>query len=213
MIKSWSYSQLSSYEQCPHAHMYKRIVKLPEPPSWHLTNGNYVHSLAENYLLGRIEELPKELSKFKNEFANLKSSGAIPEQALVLDSTWSLIGGEEAWKHENAWLRLKIDATVGDDFLIDFKTGKVYPDHVKQAKLYSNVKMMLDMHLDEVTVEFWYLNSGEVVDFTFYRADLDVDIADWERRVSIMHNDETYIPTPHQWCRNCYVKEFCNAYE
>ena len=53
-IKSWSYSQLSSYEQCPHQHMYKKIVKLPEPESYALTNGNRIHTLAEDYLTGKL---------------------------------------------------------------------------------------------------------------------------------------------------------------
>jgi len=75
MAKNWSYSQLSMYEQCPHAHMYRKIVKLKEEPSWHLTNGNYVHKLAENYLLGIIKEIPKELGKFRKEFANLLEAG------------------------------------------------------------------------------------------------------------------------------------------
>lgn len=212
-IKSWSYSQLSGYEQCPHAHMYRRVVKMPEPTSWHLTNGNYVHSLAENFLLGKIEEVPKELAKFSKEFIKLREHKAIAEEAIVLDNTWQLLGNEEAWMSEDAWLRLKIDATVNSNYLIDFKTGKKYDDHIKQGRLYSNVKMMLDKSIDEIDVEFWYVGIGDVATYTFYRKDLDADIADWERRVAIMHADETYKPTPHQWCRNCYVKEFCNAYE
>lgn len=211
--KSWSYSQLSAYEQCPHKWMYQRIVKLPEAPSWHLTNGNYVHSLAENFLKGKIDEVPKELSKFTKEFKNLKAANAVAEQPIVLRSDWSYLGGEEAWASKEAWLRMKIDASIGDDYLIDFKTGKKYDEHVKQAKLYANTRLMLDMHQHDVTVEFWYLNSGEVVDYTFTRDSLDSDIADWEARVTTMHNDTEFKPKVHEWCKYCYVKHLCTAYE
>ena len=208
--KSWSYSQLSAYEQCAHAHMYRRIVKLPEPPSYHLQNGTYVHSLAENFLLGKTKELPKELSKFTKEFNNLLEAKAIPEEAIVLRKDWSHIGGEEAWMSDEAWLRLKLDARI-ENYLVDFKTGKVYDEHVKQGRLYANVHMLMHQDVAEVDVEFWYLNSGQVVSHVFYRDDLEKDVAEWERRVEIMHNDASFIPTPHQYCRNCYVKHLCTA--
>jgi len=210
MSKNWSYSQLSGYEQCPHAHMYRKIVKLPEEQSWHLTNGNYVHKLAENYLLGKIKELPKELSKFRNEFKSLLIAKAAPEEEFVLNPSWELM--PDAWKDPNAWLRLKLDARI-DNYIIDFKTGRQYPAHESQGRLYANAFMMLNEDVDEVDIEMWYLSSGQVASFLFKREDLESDIADWERRVSIMHNDTSYKPTPHQYCRNCYVKHLCNAYD
>ena len=206
--KSWSYSQLSAYEMCAHAHMYRRIVKLPEPPSYHLTKGNAVHKLAEDYLLGKHETLPGPLAKFRNEFANLLANGAIPEEAFTLNNRWELI--PDGWLHPEAWLRLKLDARIGD-YIVDFKTGKVYDDHVKQGRLYANVHMVLNPEVDEVEVEFWYLNLGKVVDFTFYRKDLEADIAEWERRVAIMHADTNFLPTPHKWCGYCYIKHLCTA--
>lgn len=208
--KSWSYSQLSGYEMCPHAHMYRKVVKLKEPPSWHLSNGNYVHKLAENYLLGKIKELPKELRLFKKEFANLLEAKAAPEEEFVLDKDWQLM--KNAWKSPNAWLRSKLDARI-DNYIIDFKTGKVYDAHVGQGRLYANIYMMINPDVDEVDIEFWYLTSGTVTNFTFYRKDLERDVKAWNDRVAIMHNDITYNPTPHQYCRNCYVKDMCNSYD
>jgi CRISPR/Cas system-associated exonuclease Cas4 (RecB family) len=213
MSESWSYSKLSSYEQCPHAYMYERIVKLEKPTSWHLTNGNYTHSLAENYLLGKIAEVPKELAKFKTEFENLKKHNAIPEEALVLDSKWQLLGNEDAWLHNDAWLRLKIDATVSDDYIIDFKTGKKYDEHEKQAKLYATVKMMLNTDLDMIEVEFWYLSLGETEPYIYQRVHLEQYKAEFEGRVDIMFNDTTFEPRPHKYCNNCFVKNLCNAYK
>ena len=73
--------------------------------------------------------------------------------------------------------------------------------------------MILNPDVNEVDVEFWYLNNGQVVDYTFNRENLAEDIANWERRASIMHNDTTYNPTPHEYCKYCYVKHLCNSYE
>lgn len=208
--KSWSYSQLSDYEKCAHAHMYKKVIKMPEPTSYHMTKGVAAHLLAENYLLGKHELLPPVLNKFKKEFAKLLELGAKPEESFVLKKDWSLI--TDGWNSDDAWLRLKLDARI-DNYIVDFKTGKSYDEHINQGKLYSNVTMLLNPDMTEVDVEFWYLSHGQVKAFTFYREDLEHDVTDWERRVDIMHNDTTYTPTPHEYCKYCYVKHLCNSYE
>ena len=208
-VKSWSYSQLSDYELCSHAYMYRRIIKLPEKPSYQMMTGNNVHMLAEKFLLGELEVLPTVLNKFNKEFYKLRSLDAKPEEAFVFDNKWNHI--PDGWEDSNAWLRLKLDARIGN-YIIDFKTGNKYDSHKTQGKLYANAYMMHDKSVDEVDVEFWYLKDGDVLSYTFYRKDLEADIADWERRVAIMHNDTSYNPTPHKWCRNCYVKHLCKNY-
>jgi len=209
-LKTWSYSQLSGYEKCAHAHMYRKVIKLPEPPSYHMAKGTAAHLLAEDYLLGKHEILPPVLDKFRKEFAKLLELGAAPEEAFVLTKDWQLI--PNGWNAKDAWLRLKLDARV-DNYIVDFKTGKAYDEHINQGKLYANVHMMLNPDINEIDVEFWYLNSGQVTDYKFYREDLAKDIANWEQRVHTMHNDTTYNPTPHEYCKYCYVKHLCNSYE
>ena len=209
-IKSWSYSQLSDYQMCPHAWMYRRLVKLPEPPNYYMAKGNAAHKIAEEFLLGNLAYIPSVLGKFKNEFEKLKDNSAKPEEAFVLTQDWKHI--PDGWMHDNAWLRLKLDARV-NNYVVDFKTGKQYPEHIKQGKLYANVMMMLYPEYDNIDVEFWYLNSGEVTSFEFSRKELENDIKEWERQVAIMHSDTEFKPTPHRYCSNCYVKHLCSAYE
>jgi hypothetical protein len=192
--------------------MYQRIVKLPEPSSYHLTRGNAIHKVAEEYLLGQFEDVPIVLSKFATEFKNLRSKGAIPEQALVLKNDWSLLGGEEVWTDPQAWLRLKIDAKL-DNYLVDFKTGKQYEEHKEQGKLYATVEMAIT-GVEEVDVEFWYLDSGAVSDpLTFYRKNMQQYIDEYNSAVFTMHNDTTFEPKVNQWCKYCYVKHLCTAYK
>ena len=64
--------------------MYKKVIKMPEPTSYHMTKGVAAHLLAENYLLGKHELLPPVLNKFKKEFAKLLELGAKPEESFVL---------------------------------------------------------------------------------------------------------------------------------
>jgi CRISPR/Cas system-associated exonuclease Cas4 (RecB family) len=189
--------------------MYQKVVKLREGPSYHLDRGNQIHKFAEDFVNKKLPSLPPILNKFASEFENLVNLEAKAEEEFVLDRNWNRL---DAWLHPDAWFRMKLDARVGN-FLIDYKTGKKYDGHEDQARLYANVWMMLNPEVEEVDVEFWYIDSGEVVGWTFYRPDLDYHIREWELLADTMLNDEIFEPKVNQWCSRCYVKEFCNAYE
>lgn len=185
-----------------------KIAKIVEPPSIYLTKGLAAHSVAENYLLGNIDNVPSVLHKFKKEFESLRSHNAIPEEAIALDNKWNKL---DDWMHDDAWLRLKLDARV-DSYIVDFKTGKHYDEHIHQAKLYANVHMITNESCEEVDVEFWYLTSGAVKSYTFHRKDLDNDVADWEARVEKMVTDTEFKPTKNPYCKYCHIKNICPLY-
>lgn len=205
-IKSWSYSSLKSYEGCPHAWMYRRIIKKPEPKSIYLIRGESVHKLAEDYLNHVHADLPLALTMFKKEFATLRERNAIAEEEIVLTDKWEHL--PDGWSHDEAWLRLKTDARL-DNFIIDFKTGKYYESHDEQARLYANALLCLHPEWNDIDVEFWYLESGMVKSYRFVREDLADHIADWNERVKRMMEDETFAPTEHEYCKYCYVKSVC----
>lgn len=205
-IKSWSNSVLNLYEQCAFKYMCEKVAKIRQPESYALTKGLAAHTVAEEYLLGKIPEIPYALNKFTREFRKLKELGAIPEESFTLNNNWELIS--DGWKAKNAWLRLKLDARI-ENYLVDFKTGKHYDDHKYQAKLYSNAMMMVNKDYNDVEVEFWYLNTGNVKTYEFKRVDLEADIESWEKRVEKMHNDTTFDPTPNEWCKYCHVINIC----
>jgi CRISPR/Cas system-associated exonuclease Cas4 (RecB family) len=186
--------------------MYKRILKLPEPESVHLVKGNMVHKIAEDYLNGVLDELPPILKNFNKEFANLRTRGAIAEEEFCVDDEWRLI--PNGWEDERTWLRAKTDARIGN-IIIDFKTGKQYDSHVKQAQLYADLYLITHQDVEEVHVEFWYLESGAVSDWRFDRTDLLDRIENWNERVEKMLTDTVFAPTKHKWCKYCYVRKQC----
>jgi CRISPR/Cas system-associated exonuclease Cas4 (RecB family) len=203
--RSWSNSTLGLYEQCPHKYMYQKIAKIPEETSYALIKGLAAHSVAENYLLGKITELPAVLSKFTNEFTKLKELGAIPEEALTFNKDWEFI--PDGWNHPEAWLRMKLDARI-DNYIVDFKTGKHYDEHKHQARLYANTHMMRTDDT-EVTVEFWYLKTGEVYTYEFDNSTLEEDKKHWQERVDALMHDTTFEPRQNDYCKYCYVKHLC----
>lgn len=207
--KSWSVSTLNLYKQCAFKYKCVKIDKLPEKPSYALMKGIEAHSLAEQFLLGRIPNVPPVLKNFKKEMLNLKAKGAMAEEQFVLDDKWNLI--PDGWKADNAWLRLKLDARIGN-FIVDFKTGKHYDEHVDQARLYANVLLIIDSTIEEVDVEFWYLNSGEVHDYNFRRRELITDMVDWKAKVKVLHEDTEFLPTKNIYCKYCDFMSICPLY-
>jgi CRISPR/Cas system-associated exonuclease Cas4 (RecB family) len=186
--------------------MHRRILKTPEPRSPALLKGEVVHSKAEQYLLADKPVFPIELALFRKEMDKLREHKALAEEAIVLDSQWQHI--PDGWEHEDAWLRLKTDARV-DNFIVDFKTGRYYPSHEGQAKLYANALMCIEPSYNEVDVEFWYLDSGMVRSYTFAREDLERDKAEWEARVDKMLSDTEWQPKEHEYCKYCFVRHLC----
>lgn len=212
VVKSWSLSSLSLYEQCPLKYKLERIDKLPTPTSHALQRGIHIHALAEQYLLGNITGgMPPQLAKFTREMQNLKKGGALAEEMWVLDKMWQHVKSDDAWMSKEAWLRAKGDARIGN-FVVDFKTGKKYDKHEDQARLYSNILMQMFPEMEEVEVEFWYLDSGEVGSYTFYRADLAFDISEWEKRVSDLFRETEWKPKHNDYCRWCPFQDKCELF-
>lgn len=207
--RSWSISTLNLYEQCPFKYKAIKIDKREEPPSIHLTKGIAAHTKAEKFLLGVVDEVPSVCKKFTTEMHILRKRGATAEEKFVLNSNWENLNGE--WLHPDAWLRCKTDARV-DNIIIDFKTGKHYESHEHQARLYANVYMLLEPTVDEVYVEFWYFNSGDIKPYEYTRNMLELDINGWNTRVSALMEDQELKPRKNEYCKYCFIKNECPAW-
>lgn len=208
-VTSWSLSALHLYEQCPLKFKKQRLEGRPQQiKSPALEYGIKVHNLLEQYLLGNIKGIPKELEKFAKEIRTAKKKGAIPEQEIVMDKNWKPIKGKDAWKNPKAWLRAKLDITL-NDFLVDLKTGKHYAKYREQAELYAVLLFILNPDYEEVDVEFWYSKTGDVKEYSFQRSNLQNSIDMWEYRVNKLFNEKNWEPKENQYCFNCEFKSEC----
>jgi len=203
--KAWSLSSLTQYENCPEKFKFIKLDKLSggdKSPA--LEFGIKVHNLLEQYLLGNIKGVPKDLKKFDKELKNLLACGAIAEEELVMDKDWNFI--ENGWWSKDAWWRGKADIRL-NNLIIDLKTGKHYPNHEDQARLYSIAIFKAHPEFDNIDVEFYYSKSGEVADYHYDRKDLDFMIEGFKPRVQALYDEEWWLPRAHRWCRWCEFKE------
>jgi len=216
LLTKWSYSTYSSYEQCPKKVWFKQIEKEPEKGDrLALDRGIAVHKICEDILRGdtsaRVYDptpgKPTKLPTWAVELDTLKAEDALPEEPISLRQDWT----PTEWFANDAWLRGKVDAIAGNR-IIDFKTGRAYPDHVYQADIYATMAFCVGagnpLAPSAIQVEFWYFDVAAdepeaKKSWTFYRDDNAQRIKAWEHKVTPMLNDTIFPTKPGRHCAWC----------
>lgn len=211
-IKKWSYSRWSMYHTCPSQYQWHYQLGHKRGSSYVLERGIAIHKKAENFVKGKITGLPSELKNFTTEFKTLRREyrrgrgRTEPDISMNRDRTASnrkdtdyFIGFADYAHCTYAKDEINLSALA----VIDYKTGRKYPGHKEQGCVYALVLLCLNPSVDQVAVEFWYLDSGEVTEFTFYRKDLERLLAVWDRRINKMYADKVFEATPNQFCKWC----------
>lgn len=166
----WSFSRWEVANKCWARYEFQHLQKLPQPPSIHLQRGIETHEKGEQYLDGTLTRLPVAYREFSDEMRAIKKLGATAEGNYAFTKSWTPCEPTD-WSH--AWLRVKIDAEILQTqttlIQIDFKTGKPYPITKEQSELYAVTGFLRYPQIETVEVEFWYLDSGEVVNYIYAR--------------------------------------------
>jgi len=205
-ILAWSYSRYSTYVTCALMAKFKFIDRLKEPASPPLLRGSEIHKKAEDYSLGRIKKLPKELELFEEEFKDLQKRRKTlrVEVQLAVDRDWEPCD----WFAKSAWLRGVLDAMYVDNdilVIVDHKTGKIRAEQMEQLELYAILGFIFGPeHIKKVRCEFWYLDQGEIKDKSFTRAQALKLRAKWERKTKKMLADTAFHPKPNDKCKWCW---------
>lgn len=186
MIRTWSYSRLTVFEQCPLRAKLAFIDRIPEPErplppgkTEHANDrGTRIHEAAEMFVRGGVELIP-ELESFRAEFEHLRE--LFQHGKVSLEGEWGYDPGwmPVAYFDRNVWLRVKLDAmvrmTVDQATVIDYKTGKKAGNEVKhaeQGQLYAVGTACRYPELEEITVEFWYTDQNDMTVATYDRKDV-----------------------------------------
>jgi hypothetical protein len=218
VIKAWSYSRLSVFEQCPLRAKLAYIDKIPEPErplppgkTEHANDrGTRIHEAAEMFVRGGVELLP-ELQSFKDEFENLRS--LYHKGKVSLEGEWGITQEWKpvAWMDRNVWLRVKLDAMVRLDpeqaVVIDYKTGKKAGNEVKhaeQGQLYAVGTANRNPEIEQVTVEFWYTDQDDITSKTYDLGEIDTFRQKFHERGIRITSATDFEPRPNMFnCRWC----------
>lgn len=180
-IRSWSFSRLADFEECPFKAKLKLIDKIPEPErplpagkTEHANDrGTRIHTECENFVRG-TGELPVEAKHFKEEFFSLKDH--FKNGTATLEGEWGFDKNWQVADWKLAWLRLKLDANIHISnehaVVVDYKTGKRFGNEIKhgeQCNLYALSTFLRFPAIQCVTTELWYLDADELASVTITR--------------------------------------------
>ena len=217
IAKKWSYSRYGMYAKCPAQYEWFYRLKMPRESSPALERGLDIHAKAENYVNGLITSMPKELEKFAAEFKALKREYKKGDGFCEPDISTNKDGSSAKMKTTDYFIGFADyfhrPSKLHELTVIDYKTGRQYPEHKSQGHAYSTFLLQQNPNYDSVHVEFWYLDSGEVTEFDFTQEQLPDMLALWERRINKMYADKDFKPTPHKFCNWCGKKKAgkCNG--
>lgn len=222
MIKSWSFSRLQVFQECPYRARLAWVDKVPEPEkplpvgkTEHANDrGSRIHEEAENFVRGK-GTLTKELMKFQPEFERLKElfdTGVVClEDEWAFDHDWQSVD----WSDLRAWGRLKIDALIKLSaeraVVVDYKTGRKDGNeikHAKQTQLYALVCFLRDPQLEEIHTELWYLDQNELTRTRYTRKQAMRYLKTFDSGAKKMTSALEFKPNPNMYtCRWCPYKE------
>lgn len=235
-IQAWSYSRLSTYNQCPLKAKLQCIDKLREPDSKAGLNGTRVHAIAAAIATGHLptpdkdnrallpelaqilkaKGFPSELETFKEDFKALRKMKPIAESEWAFDKEWQPC----SWFAGNCWLRIKVDLHFVSQVKVgklhrtrvtikDWKTGKWSADHALQRELYALGAFLQYQDCEEVVAQHCYLDLGKeepATPLVWTRDQLPKLKKTWLDRTTAMLNDTTFAPTPSDKCRWCHFR-------
>jgi PD-(D/E)XK nuclease superfamily len=223
-ITSWSMSRYNEYKNCPLKAKLKFIDKLKEPANEAMERGNTIHILAEDYIKGKIRNVPKELKLFQDLFKDLKKRFKSKLNPVHVEETWAFKSDwtETSWDDWNGcWLRVKVDCAFKESKdsdtleIKDWKTGKFRPDnnddYLEQLELYALGAFIKFPHINGIYASLTYLDEG--VEYPsdnsihFTRSDLPKLKKLWTNRVKAMMNDTVFPPKPNMWCTRCHFRK------
>jgi PD-(D/E)XK nuclease superfamily len=213
-VKAWSYSSLKKFEQCPYGIQLAKVDKLkgPERDENHpAERGNKIHKLAEDFVQGKLTDLPKPLRKFEGDFNLLR--GMFADGMVTVEEDWGFTSdwGITGWMAPDTWARLKCDVVVHHDekhlTVIDHKTGKKFGNevpHTQQGQLYAVGAFMRYPDVEVISVEFFYLDEGKKSKKTYTREKALKYMKRFTDRAVAMTTCKVFNPKPNkfncQWC-------------
>jgi hypothetical protein len=209
-LTAWSYSRWKDHRWCPRRCKFKYIDKLPDPSGPAAERGSAVHKAAEEFLQGKLTKNPfVEFGPFKRELDKLKARTAITaEEQWAFTASWGTTG----WFDPDAWCRMGIDAHFilpkkNAMVIVDFKTGKVRDENLNQLGLYALGAFTRNPDLDEVHLEFWYLDAQVDQYVNYKKHEFPLLKEEWELRVAEMLNDTLFAMKPGPQCRWCTFRK------
>jgi len=214
--RHWSYSSLSTFEQCPRRWKHKYKDKFADPRTSALERGILVHEQLEYAL--RAPALVPPLAKPPGDWLAriitryLAIDRMQPEVALHLDKKWKRVANSPgSYIPPGTYVTGKLDV-LAPGFIADWKTGKIYADkHEDQAHLYATMLASVTGIL-RWAIELVYTDQEHVESFEIQFDDpegesLEAAQKSWDERATKIRAERAFPKYPSRLCDWCPFHE------
>jgi hypothetical protein len=199
---SSSLTKVTTHEKCALKYKFRYIMNLPETKGAAASRGVDNHKSIEDFIaIGT--PLPSNLEFYHGWLESMRGPMAFPEHKIAVDSKWQLCG----WEDPDAYLRAVVDLKyiVSPESIVnyDWKTGKIYPDHVDQKQLYA--AMVSAEHPDALEIKsiHVYVDLNKNTEQSYHRDWIPNIKAGWDVRIERVARDEQHMPSPGYHCTWC----------
>lgn len=195
---NWSLSKLGTFTKCRRRFLYSYIQNLKGTPQpfGAKDRGVALHKVIEDYFNGeRDGVLPPEILKYKAWFDMLRTHEFYQENKLAMLEGWLPC----SWDDTAVWWKGVLDLKVlsgNGAWVFDWKTGKVYPDHIDQKELYAIATFVAHPEVEYLEAWHVYLDfDGKDTKKIYDRKDLSWLIPKWNAKLTpYMQALERYVP-------------------
>ncbi len=204
MKRAQSYSSISTYKKCPKLWAWTYVLGNRGPDSPSAARGTELHLRLEEFFRGApYPTANKVLAPWQRFMEALTVYNPSPEGELAVDAEWNPVGFED----HNAYARGKVDLLVTQGktrIIYDWKSGREYPDHPSQGKMYLAIETG---DYNDYFTQFVYLDSPlHVVPHHYSPAERAWEIIVLKEVIERINADTEYVATPSQSsCQYCPI--------
>lgn len=210
-IKAWSYSVVNNHKRCPLSVRLEKIDRVPQPDNVYQGRGRKIHD--ELKTLVETGEFPPGATipnreEWRRRLLHLHVGGATAEQQIAFTREWQVV----SWFGANVWARVVIDAILVTKDIVrvhEFKTGKVYPEHDKQKRLYALAAMKMFPGHDSFVVGCDYIDDPTRADdlTKFVRAQEPTLEKEFIEFSTPLLTDDIFPAAPGTHCQRCHYRK------
>jgi len=201
---AWSYSQLTSYEDCPRRHYLTKVSKqVSEQQSEEMLWGNRVHKALEMRVkIG--EPLPLSMTEYEPIAQKIIDAAGdkTTEQKVALNKDLEPC----TYFAKDVWVRGITDITIQNDskvVILDYKTGAPKPNSA-QLRLSAGITFAHMPYVETITTGFLWLKTGGTTTETLTRDDVPGIWQEFYPRVQRLEHaldSNQFPPKPSGLCR------------
>jgi CRISPR/Cas system-associated exonuclease Cas4 (RecB family) len=147
--------------------------------------------------------LPQEIDKYETWLDQLRGPDCYPEHKVAVNRNWEPVGFEDPDAFMRSVLDLKYIINPQEIAVYDWKTGKIYDDHVDQKRLYAAMVFAEHPEVRIIRSTHTYLDLGKNVVVSFHKDEAKDLQTMWRQRAEEVEKDLDFMPSPSHRCIWC----------